>query len=55
MTTWPQRAIERWAMRSKPKAFVFLIGLGVIVSAGLIGSVAALGRIGMPQMIAGIH
>ncbi len=55
MNTRPQGGIERWAMGSKPKAFAFLIGLGLVISVVLVGSVVAVARIGVPQVQASGH
>lgn len=37
--------IELWAMRSKPRAFGFLLGLALCISGGLTGGAALLARI----------
>lgn len=55
MDTRPQRMIEGWAMGSKPRAFAYLIGLGLVISIALVGSVAAVSRIGIPQVMASDH
>ena len=55
MDTQPQRGIERWAMESKPRAFAFLIGLGLVISMALFGGVAAIDRIGISQVLASGH
>jgi hypothetical protein len=34
--------IEQWAMRSKPHAFGFLLGLALLISAGMTGAVSLL-------------
>ena len=37
--------IELWAVRSKPRAFGFLLGLALCISGGLTGGAALLARI----------
>lgn len=37
--------MELWATQSKFRAFVFLLALGLTISSGLIGGVAALAKI----------
>lgn len=43
--------IETWAMQSKWRAFVFLLGLGLAISGGLAGVVATLSGVVLPDLV----
>jgi hypothetical protein len=44
--------IERWAARSKSRAFTYLVGLALFISACLAGGAALLATIATPGSIA---
>lgn len=44
-------AVEAWAMRSKLRAFLFLLGLGVIISTGLVAGASVLARVAAPDFL----
>ncbi len=44
-------AIEAWAMQSKLHAFLFLLGLGVFISTGLVVGASVLATIAEPDFL----
>ena len=44
-------ALEAWAMRSKMHAVLFLLGLGVFISVGLVAGVSVLATIAAPDLL----
>jgi hypothetical protein len=51
MSDWDHQAIEAWAMQSKLRAFLFLLGLGAVVSAGLVVGASVLAAIAEPDFL----
>lgn len=44
-------AIEAWATQSKLRAFLFLLGLGVFISTGLVAGASVLATIAAPDFL----
>jgi hypothetical protein len=44
-------ALEAWAMRSKWRAVLYLLGLAAFISAGLVASVSVLATIAAPEFL----
>jgi hypothetical protein len=44
-------ALEAWAMQSKLRAFLFLLGLGAFISAGLVVGATVLASIAEPNFL----
>jgi hypothetical protein len=51
MGNWDHDAIEAWAMQSKLRAFLFLLGLGAFISAGLVVGASVLASIAEPDFL----
>jgi hypothetical protein len=44
-------AVEAWAMQSKLRAFLFLLGLGAFISVGLLAGANVLAKIAEPDFL----
>jgi hypothetical protein len=51
MTDWDHAAIEAWAVQSRLRAFLFLLGLGALVSIGLVAGASILATIAEPDFL----
>jgi hypothetical protein len=50
MSVREYEAVEVWATRSKPRALLFLLALGVFISAGLFAGASLLAKMAQPEL-----